>query len=454
MKKILASFILAITLLTGTIRPASAQLILDPSQLGGKVSEFVQKIQDAVNKVTQEINQIKMMASQGFSLGDLADLKGKFYNIATGFLSDRISKLVGGTSEKQKAELSEDMNIYKKSRQQLYDYKIEETKKAINTLSAEKSKKEDEADKKEAECERLIAAANEEKDIAKHSEKMSEVYICQMQLSRINTEISDLSAGKVNLENQQTELKKRKSEVGTDKDSGYVQKKERIEALDEAAKNEKEGFIAAAEHSGGDKEWDSEEATKDIDFDTVTKEFVERYFYDPENLKESETVNYQSNLNRIYRERRYLFVNTAAHLLQVATTIRREIPKRSMAIDGYANETSAGSNETTAMASYAATRVETIKALVLYAQLLSIKLQYLAVRDLLKADSKKEYIDKSTGQFKNFGEFDLEKYIVDEDFVNALLDDANTSLLDDEAMNKLNPEQNKDLVTFSLPTND
>lgn len=454
MKKIVVLTLLVMILMGGSIRSASAQIVLDPSQLGGKVSEFVQKIQDAASKITQQINQIKMMASQGFSLDDLADLKGKYYNIATGFLSDKMSKLVSGTSEKAAAALQEEVDTYKESRMELFNFKIEETKASIDMMEKERDAKKSEADIKENECERLRDAADRETDIELHSVKMGEVYKCEMELSRINTEISDLAAGKRELEKQETKLKVQKSEIGTDKDAGYVERNARVEALKVAAEQEKEGFIAAAEHSGGDKEWDSDEATKDINFDEVTKEFVERYFYDPENLKGTETVNYQSNLDRIYRERRYLFVNTAAHLLQVATTIRREIPQRTMAIDAYANESSSGPNETTSMASYAATRVETIKALLLYAQLLSIKLQYLATRDLLQADTKKEYIDRNTGQIKNFGDFDLEKYMVDEDYIKALLKDANTSVLDDKAMNTLNPKNNPDLVKFSLPTSD
>jgi len=449
MRKIATFTLLAMILMGSTIKTASAQIVLDPGQLGGKVSDFVQKIQDAAGKITQQINQIKMAASQGFSLGDLADLKGKFYNIATGFLSDKISKLVSGTSEKEQAALQADVDTYKETRTQLFDAKIEETNASIEKMETESDTKKSEAKAKENECARLRDEANSETDIALQSEKKGAVYKCQMELSRINTEISDLEQGKRNMKKQKTELKKQRSIVGTDEDEGYKQRVARVEALKEAAKKEEDGFIAAAEHSGGDKEWDSEEATKDIDFDAVAKSFVEKYFYDPENLKGTTTVNYQSNLDRIYRERRYLFVNTAAHLLQVATSIRREIPERTMAIDAYANESAAGANETTAMASYAATRVETIKALVLYAKLLSVKLQYLATRDLLQADSKKEYIDKNTGQIKNFGDFDLEKYIVDEDYINAILEDANTGVLNDEAMDTLNPAKNKNLVNFS-----
>jgi len=62
--------------------------------------------------------------------------------------------------------------------------------------------------------------------------------------------------------------------------------------------------------------------------------------------------------------------------------------------------------------------------------LLSAKLQYLAARDLLQSDLKKEYADRD-----NFDEFDLGRYILDTDYIEELLESANTSIKDEDVEN-------------------
>lgn len=51
------------------------------------------------------------------------------------------------------------------------------------------------------------------------------------------------------------------------------------------------------------------------------KKFIERYFYDPEELDSASgdegRIMHQTKIDAVARERKYLLTNTAAHLLQV-----------------------------------------------------------------------------------------------------------------------------------------
>jgi hypothetical protein len=117
-------------------------------------------------------------------------------------------------------------------------------------------------------------------------------------------------------------------------------------------------------------------------------------------------------------------VNTAIHLLQVVTSTRREIPLQAHNLEAYANQTSYGKDELEAMSAYAATRIENAKALLLYAKVLSAKLQYIAARDLLNETLAKE-IDDPTGNTKLYEPFDLGKYMLTPEFIKYKLQQAN-----------------------------
>ena len=148
---------------------------------------------------------------------------------------------------------------------------------------------------------------------------------------------------------------------------------------------------------------------------------MKNYFYNPEDLDSgSDTLTYENNINRITRNRKYLFVNTAAHLLQVTATTRRELPVKIKIVDEMFKQMINGdSGKLEVIGAYSNVRIENAKALFLYAKLLSAKLQYLAARDLIKSELRKE------GSIGSFDSFDLSKYVLTDEDVENMQERAN-----------------------------
>jgi len=435
MKKILAITILVTILSVGSIKPASAQLVLDASQLATKISDMTQKITDQVNKVTEQINQAKQMASQGFSLNALRDMAKKYINDSiSSFLSSNINRLVEGTKEKKKAVLEADVTTYLESSGMLYDKKIEDAeadkKKMEEYLTISKKEKNSKTD----ECEILKDEYEHTSDVAKQSEAWAKYNKCMSELKQINNDIEELDKGINHVSAVLNDLSATKAKIGTEEDKNYMQRKARVDALEASSSegDEASEFMRVGEvsNSGGSErtQWDEPGSAEFYAISQNNYEtFIKRYFYDPNNLSATATVNVQSNLDRIYRERRYLYINTAAHLLQVATSARRQIPVHTAAIDAFSNATTSEQDELNAIGAYATTRVESAKALLLYAKLLSAKLQYLAARDLLQAQASKEFM-KNDSEFKDFEDFNLSKYLLTEGYISNLLHEFNTPI--------------------------
>ena len=76
-------------------------------------------------------------------------------------------------------------------------------------------------------------------------------------------------------------------------------------------------------------------------------------------------------------------------------------------------------NELEAISSYSATRIENMRALLMYAKLQSARLQYMAARALLDAEMEKT----PNG---NYLEFNLDKYILTKEYVDDLIKKAGT----------------------------
>lgn len=429
MRKTAISVIIACFIVCGGVKPAEA-LIIDPGQIAAKVSDFVQKISDSVSRITQQINQVKMMATQGYSLKSLKDMAKKYYKIDQTFLTKRMFKLIKGTKKKQKEVLQKDADLYKEVSVAQAEEKLNEIDESISYIEDEI----EEADKKyrtwrDSLCPRYKAeydamteeGSEKEKKWNQYTKCEAERDLYQLNAAEYSQLLNELGREKEKLEK---ELEEKRSG-----DDTYKGKLKRVEQLESQKDGDDNNLISAEDQISEDDEWDKikpeDIAAKFSPSEKDYEEFMDRYFYDPDKLEGQgeERYAFQSNMDRILRERRYLFINTAVHLMQVATTIRREIPVRTVVINKMANDTSTEDSEISAMSAYSATRVENIKVLFLYAQLLSAKLQYLAARDLLQADLKKEYADRH-----NFNEFDLGRYILDSDYIQKLLDEANTTI--------------------------
>jgi hypothetical protein len=205
---------------------------------------------------------------------------------------------------------------------------------------------------------------------------------------------------------------------------------------DEAAKLA-EGGIAKFSGGGSSSSPTGNSATVDVaswdDYDELPfpsadtyKEFLNTYFYNTEvedSEKENKFKSYQADIEIITRTRRYLVVNTAAHLLQVAATTRREIPTRSQNIKDSYQQTSQSENELTAITAYTNTKIEAARALLLYAKLLSAKLQYQSAHKLVDIDLQKAWKDEDT-TYKQYENLDLNNFIMTKEFVQSLLPKA------------------------------
>lgn len=426
MKKTAISVIIAFFIVCGGVKPAEA-LIIDPGQIVAKVSDFVEKISDSVSKITQQINQVKMMAAQGFDLNALKNMAKKYYKIDQTFLTKKMFKLIKGTKKKQKEVLQKEADLYKEVSVAQAQEKLDDIDDDLEFLDDELNETENDLSLKASECPSLKAEYDGMEEGSAKENKWNEYTKCESERQLLESNVEELKnvIDKMKVERDKLQEELNEKEAG---DASYEDKVKRVEELEKQADGEDNELIDASDQVSEEDEWDTftpeQIAAKFTPNEADYEKFMERYFYDPDNLNSKDKqYEFQSNVDRILRERRYLFINTAVHLMQVATTIRREIPVRTTSINKMANDTSTEANEIAAMSAYSATRVENIKVLLLYAQLLSAKLQYLAARDLLQADLKKEYADRH-----NFDEFDLGRYILDSDYIEELLKAANTAI--------------------------
>jgi len=426
MKKTVIVILLAVFLTSGHIKPADA-LTLDPLQLATKVTDYIQKVKESVDKVTQQINQAKMMLTQGFTLEGLKALASQYINadMLKQALRDRMEKLVQNAKEKQLQEEQNQMAWNKETKMMMYNDKLDVANEDKNILEDSLREVQSESNQKQQECNRLKNEMNSETDSNKAAEKNAAYEKCKAELEELkNNEIEQ----KALIEQYKANIQAIKDKVQEVK-SGDAEQKE-MEERANATKNAQDGKDKEEKNNlQKDDEWDNEKSMSKF---TLTEkdyqEFMNKYFYDPTSIKGSGSkgmIEYQSTMDRVLRERRFLLVNTAVHLLQVATSVRREIPVHAHSLEAYANQTSASKDELEAMSAYAATRVESAKALLLYARVLSAKLQYFAARDLLTENMSKELTDPLTGQAKEYKDFDLGKYILTPELISYKLQQAN-----------------------------
>ena len=155
------------------------------------------------------------------------------------------------------------------------------------------------------------------------------------------------------------------------------------------------------------------------------------YFYEQDDnaftdLKQDSALRiarqqHQAKGDKLERQRKYLVVNTAAHLLQVSATIRRDLPIRENSAKDWFEKTKTAKDELEAIAAYSNSRIESARALTLYARLQTAKMQYLAAREINSTSLKKQ------GKIadNDFSKFDLEKYILTQEYIKELVDNSN-----------------------------
>lgn len=442
MKKKLMIICTVIALITSIPNNAHA-LIIDASTLAAKISEWVGKLTEATTKITQQVSQIKQMTSQGFN-------KENLFNIAQHYMSRngdallkiKMEKIVEGTKKKNREKIDEEKTLYVDNKNLYYDEKIGIMDESIQKTEEELQKKQEERDEKKVETDiKKNYYETVKNDFAKEPKALDDYKNAWMQYEELVVVCNELDDLLETLKKQKTVLEEEKKKVGTEEDPEYMLYEKRLEELD-SEKEEADGDEDAIlnKSSEEDEEWDSEKVVDDF---SPTEEdynaFLARYFYNPEDLssaenndfgetktdaeiKSDERVKHQTKIDAAMRERRFLLVNSAAHLLQVTATLRREIPERSETIDEIFQNTPAASGELEAISSYSATRIESMKALLMYAKLQSARLQYMAAKKLLSLD----VIKVPNNEEIPYTEFNLERYILTQEDVDKAIEEANT----------------------------
>lgn len=423
MKKI--GKIISVMLITTVfcVRPAQA-LMIDAAALSAKISEWVNKVTDATTKISQQVSQIKQMASQGFNKEMLAELAGEYAKSYGSNLlkANKMKENVGGTKEKNKDAIEEEKELYVNNKNLYVDEKIEivnktveDTSKLLTETNQSKQQKKIDVESKKQEYEHAIGTPDEAK-------AYDDYMTAQMEYERLETASSELNDVLNEYKGQLSEWQTEKSKIGTEEDSEYVRYQERLDALesndtDVGSNNSETPFIGTVEAAAGD-EWDKEETIEKYELkEEDYKNFMKYYFYNPKEL--GNNTDYQTKIDAVTRNRRYLLINSAVHLLQVSATLRREIPVRTEAIDAMFQNTPQAPGELEAIASYSATRIESMKALLMYAKLQAARLQYTAARELQNLDAVK--VPSEDYQYE---EFDLGKYILTQEYVDQSISEA------------------------------
>lgn len=431
MKKIVSVIILSVFLVAGSPSPAHA-LKIDIGQIAAKIAEVVQDIADAMQMVVQEVNKVKQMEVQGFNYQALINKATAF---ATQYASDyftnkiikkRFKQIEGDTNKQNKEVLEQDKKNYQEATEALYDKQIEILDQEISQTKEADSEavgKMNEAKANEASAK---AAYEAETSPEAKNQKLMEYMKWSSEAEKWSNDHKELSKKSAELLKQRETLVQEKAKV-TSEDGQYKALDERINAMEED-----ENKLITVDPD--EVEWD-EVNIENYDINKYYDEFMKQYFFDPKDLgdggKEGVT-SHQSRIDRIMRQRRYLVVNSAVHLMQVAASMRRLLPVEYKKNKDMFTAIGQDEGELAAMNVYSATRVENARALLMYTKLLCAKLQYETARDLMKSEMQREMV--------NNAEFDLEKYILDSEDVKSMVERFAYGKDSEEEKSELNSE--------------
>lgn len=424
MKKIICKIVLGIFLTGAIVTSAEASgLIIDAGQISGVLSRYLKKVTETTQKVQQLIQQVKTMDIQGYSLEALKKLAGNYY-MSQEIAGIKFNEVVKGTKEKKLGEKTEEAEDYKKGSIDLYEAKKDIAEKNLKELIEELGKIKGEITITTRRCNDLQRQHDslEAKEPGSGSRVIVELEECKSKLATLEDNKKDMEAQKADTENLIRTEKEKIDKFKNDEDEIEIANKKRIEKL-KADVEENKTRVKTGEDATekNENEWDDDVLDNYKLSDEEYQKFMKNYFYYPEDLNSgSDSLSYENNINRISRNRKYLFVNTAAHLLQVTATTRRELPEKIKTVDAMFEQIINGdSGKLEVIGAYSNVRIENAKALFLYAKLLSAKLQYLAARDLIKSELRKE------GTIGSFDSFDLGKYVLTNEDIKNMKDRAN-----------------------------
>lgn len=437
MKKFIYIFIATSMLFLSNVKSANANIVFDLTEIVSEVSEIVGKITDAAGKVTNAVNMVKQTATQGFSKEQLMSLAQKYVgNLASGLIGGlkekwanrKADELQQAADQKNKAVLENDIESYQEASEEDLKAKKKEAEKQLMTVIKQYGV--------------TLASINIQTPIVKELRKNCETAlimrksICEkyrekrMKLETDELLLADLKEKREQLEGIVKDLVRKLTEI--DQQPEVIKLQQRMEDIEkrieekkseiEAKKQAKEELIN--EITEGETEWDSDASSLE-DFKVKEEDykyFLKDYFYNPDAIGDSGDnpfIAHQGARDNVERNRKQLIVNSSAHLMQVTAILRAETTQRRRIIEEYIRTTVEGEGETQSISSYSATKVEYIRALLLYAKMQTAKLQYLSAKALIKSDVTKSY---NLDNAKNYLDNDMSRYLLEQDDIFKIYD--------------------------------
>ncbi|MCM1323706.1 MAG: hypothetical protein NC218_06055 [Acetobacter sp.] len=432
MKKLTLSIILAAFLNIGITKPATSSMIIDPALIAQSIGGNVQIIYDTASQGIQQVNQLKQAAAQGINLNFLKALVD--FGIFTKGSIQVLAPMVKKTKQKNTALLEHNRDLYadaskkereaKLSKAQEYQQKDE---MLLRNKKQELQKKETELRQAEAEYNRLRGT-----DTSAERAAMIKLGEVRSEYNKLVTDVADLENAIVKDREVVGKLEQLVAEAGTEKDATWKNKDDAVQIITEQ-KDDADIDTGIAEVREND--WSDIDGENFIVNNETYKKFVSDYLYIQPNNNltnskqghdlEKAQQEYAATIAQIERNRKGLTIYNVSHILQVSATIRRELPIREQRAKEWFDKTKTASSELEAIAAYSNSRIESARALTLYARLLAAKLRYQAAREINTLDLKKYGVNQSTfGEiYKNnpFESIDLEKYLVTDEDIKQLI---------------------------------
>lgn len=421
MRKIYYSTFLATFMLFNSIKPLCAKLTFDGGNIAQEIASIATQITETANSVQNEISVINEIKAKGEKFNPKAILALKntlLGKISIGKLSGLISNSVGDTKEKQFELASAKLELEEKTSEEYYNKKIENISDDLEKVNARIIELSGIIPIKEKEVENKRQVYEATPSYAR--KKLYDEYSkANSELNALYTEKSELESMAVRLRDQYIEAQKAKSKIKTEDNKTYQKLKKQHEELKALALAENVFGFTTIEIDK-DERWDNmnQNDEKYSLSDEKYERFLNLYFYDPDDIGTGEyaRLKFQTQMDQITRNRKYLTVNTAAHLLQVTATARREIATRQASIFEYWKKTIDSDNGIDRSRNYGITRIEEARATLLLAKILSAKLQYLAARELSEIEVKKDWKDGDKIK-RDYSKFDLGRYILTKEYV-------------------------------------
>ena len=426
MKKIILIIFMSLFIVSATPYKARAALGIDFTAIASEITKYVDKIQEATNFVQNASQKIKEIDISGFDFMSLLENYVDFNKLLSS-VSANEDGVAKGTKQKSLELINALQAGNVEAINKMYEEQIKQTQENIRKLNEAEIQNDSEISRKKTEVNRLY-------NILRNKETtgapLFEVQMARNDYNKAKSELEELEAKaegikayKKTEEDNKTSIEEAKSKVGTEEDAlyqSYEKQKKLTENTEEKAK------MITPDDSSDDGIWGGEnDATNNFNLgEEDYKEFIETYFYDPEEITRTigsssgyeASASIQSVQERVTRERKFLLINTAIHLLQVSATIKREIPERASTVKEYFDDVVSTEDELQAKTSYARTRIENARALLLYARLQTAKLQYFSAKEINSLDRVK------LGK-KGYGPVDLKNYKIDNNTIKERIEE-------------------------------